>query len=547
MRIFGVFISSRISMLLTGVFVLLLLGSTSSLAQVTTSVDTTNIRIGEEIQYTITVEADSTDLVLFPEGQTFLPLEVIESYPVDTSFAQAKYRLIKKYGLTQFDSGRYQLPAQRVYVNDRAFTTDSALVAVNDVPVDTLKQKMFNIKPVIEVDSPPFNWWNLMYLLIPLLGGLAYWYYRRAQKQKEEAARVLPPYEEAMVALKTLDDRGLMSQNRAKEYYSRLTEIVKRYLDREIDDRALESTSSELIERLRMHKDAGNFEFDQATLRKLNDMLGRADLVKFARMQQMEGQANADRTLVEEVINETKEAIPEPTEEELMQTAAYQEQLRKKRRKKRLIYGVSSGAALAVISLVIVALVKGPETITDVVVDNVTKDLAMGRWIKSEYGSPAVILETPEVLVRQTQAGADSNGALAENRELFAAGDVRSFYVSVGSIKLAQTSDEVLAEAMEQALVELETNGASNMVVKRGQYETDQGIKGLKSYGEFTYTDPKGKEHSEPIQYEILLFAQQGALQQITMAYVANDEYTEGIKMRIERSVELEIAEGGTP
>ena len=55
------------------------LTSTGLKAQVKTQVDTTLIRIGEEIQYQIEVEADSTDLVLFPEGQSFLPLEVIES------------------------------------------------------------------------------------------------------------------------------------------------------------------------------------------------------------------------------------------------------------------------------------------------------------------------------------------------------------------------------------------------------------------------------------------------------------------------------------
>ena len=48
-----------------------------SFAQVTSSVDTTLIRIGEEIKYTIQVEADSTDLVLFPEGQSFSPLEMM--------------------------------------------------------------------------------------------------------------------------------------------------------------------------------------------------------------------------------------------------------------------------------------------------------------------------------------------------------------------------------------------------------------------------------------------------------------------------------------
>ncbi len=88
-------------------------------AQVTSYVDTTQIKIGEEIQYTIQVMADTTDLVLFPEGQSFSPLEMIESYKVDTTFEQTKYKLIKKYWLTQFDSGSYTIPRQRVVINNK--------------------------------------------------------------------------------------------------------------------------------------------------------------------------------------------------------------------------------------------------------------------------------------------------------------------------------------------------------------------------------------------------------------------------------------------
>jgi hypothetical protein len=69
-----------------------------SFSQVTTSLDSTEIRIGEELKFSIQVQADTTDLVVFPEGQTFLPLEVIEFYKVDTTYENAKYRLIKKYG-----------------------------------------------------------------------------------------------------------------------------------------------------------------------------------------------------------------------------------------------------------------------------------------------------------------------------------------------------------------------------------------------------------------------------------------------------------------
>ena len=105
----------------------------SSLSQVTSSIDTTQIKIGEEIIYSIYVEADSTDLVLFPEGQTFTPLEVIESYKIDSTFEKEKFRLIKKYGLTQFDSGHYTLPSQRVVINNKPFDTDSIQIEVADV------------------------------------------------------------------------------------------------------------------------------------------------------------------------------------------------------------------------------------------------------------------------------------------------------------------------------------------------------------------------------------------------------------------------------
>ncbi|MGB0950152.1 MAG: hypothetical protein ACPGU0_08625, partial [Marinirhabdus sp.] len=87
-----------------------------------------------------------TALVLFPEGQSFAPLEMIESYKTDTLRKDARYQFIKKYGLTQFDSGTYTIPQQRIVINGKGFNTDSVQVEVRDVAVDTTKQKMFDIK-----------------------------------------------------------------------------------------------------------------------------------------------------------------------------------------------------------------------------------------------------------------------------------------------------------------------------------------------------------------------------------------------------------------
>ena len=127
---------------LMGILILLLSFSAEA-QEVRTSVDTSSIKIGEQITYGITVEAEAEDMVVFPEGQTFEPLEMVESFPVDTSKVEGKYELLKKYALTQWDSGRYTIPQQKIIINNREFLTDSLLVEVNDVVVDTTKQKLF--------------------------------------------------------------------------------------------------------------------------------------------------------------------------------------------------------------------------------------------------------------------------------------------------------------------------------------------------------------------------------------------------------------------
>ncbi len=103
---------------------------------------------------------------------------------------------------------------------------------VNDVIVDTTKQKMFDINQRWK-QSPPFDWLSLLYWLVPILLiiGLAIYLFRRKRKTLHKATTAL---REAIVALKTLDNSQLLKENKSKEYYSSLNQIVKRYLDREL-------------------------------------------------------------------------------------------------------------------------------------------------------------------------------------------------------------------------------------------------------------------------------------------------------------------------
>ncbi len=512
-------------------------------SQVKAVLDTTSIKIGEEIKYSIEVESDTSAVVIFPEGQSFLPLEVIEFYDIDTTYEQSRYRLIKKYGLTQFDSGKYVLPPQMVRINENLFYTDSLLVEVADVVVDTTKQKMFDIKAPIDVPAVNGNWMLYVYWILiglAILGGIIYLLIRR-KKKKEAAKRQLPPYEEALVALQTLDSSEYLRNNQIKDYYSSLTEIVKRYLDREVDEAALESTTDELIDKLHLHKDSGHLDFDAETIAKLDKILKRADLIKFAKMNMESGQAQLDRKDIESIINETHEAIPEPTEEELMQDAIYQEKLLKKKKRRKVVLGISSFIAVIVVGFIVLSSIYGLQNVKDAVFGNYTKSLAEGSWVKSEYGSPAVILETPEVLVRQIDT---SNQVILSKglEDLFTYGDIQKrLFILVGSSQVPEGQQVDLAAILEEKLVLLEDNGATNLMVKDEPFSTEKGVSGIRAFGEFNIRISDNKFKKEKSEYELLLFSQDGAIQIVLLVNEKEDLYAQQIKERILNSVELEV------
>jgi hypothetical protein len=90
--------------------------------KITTSIDSSQIKIGSQFLLTIKASVNAKDKVVFPEGKFFGALEVLESFPIDTVKNNAQYELIKKYGLTQFDSGRYAIPKLLVNINQKSLS-----------------------------------------------------------------------------------------------------------------------------------------------------------------------------------------------------------------------------------------------------------------------------------------------------------------------------------------------------------------------------------------------------------------------------------------
>jgi hypothetical protein len=519
--------------------------------QVLTSIDTTKNKIGAEFKLILKTTVDTASKVAFPKLRNIGALEVIQSYPIDTIRKNASYELVKKYGLTQFDSGKYTIPSIRVLINNKAYLTDPVLVEVANVEVDTLKQKMFDIKDISAANNQTGNWWKYLLLLIVILGiaGLVYWLIKKNQKKKIEEEIFKTPIEKATSLLNNLEKKELWQNGEVKAYYSELTDIARNYIEEAIEIPAMESTTSELIQGLRAISVKKKMTLSLETIENLERVLKQADLVKFAKSKPLDFEISEDRNKIQKVILTLDNAIPvvvEETEDSVLNEAQRQNQIKiqlQKKKKARLVATIGAIVGFITAILLFFIFTKGFDYVKDTILGHQTKELLEGEWVKSEYGNPGVFIETPKVLKRidLTKTLPKEGMALIKEMQSFAYGSVLSdFYLMVSTLKFKQETELDLSKSLESTLQSLESQGAQNMIVKQEGFETKQGIKGIKGYGTFSKIDAKSQS-SAKLYYEILLFSQEGGLQQILILHEEGDTYANEVSDRVLNSVELKL------
>lgn len=541
------FESSHRSLVIGLLCIFYFLFSFASHSQVSSSIDSTKIKIGEQIIYKIEVETNPNDLVVFPEGQTFLPLEMVDSYPIDTIKNNDTYNLIKKYGLTQFDSGSYTIPRQKIIISDQTFLTDSLKVEVNTIVVDTTKQALYDIKPFIEVKKTGSDWWKYaLYILLALavVGGLLYWFiWRKKSLTEAEQIALLPPYDRAKLALKKLDESNYLENEALKDYYSELTFIIRRYLDEKVYDRALESTTDELINRLNLLKEGNQIDISKDDIKNLESILKRADLVKFAKSAPDIELAKMDRNTIDMGIDHVKEALPEPTEEEKLLDAKYQQQLERKAKRKKIIITVAIVVFLVLATLTAFSLKYGFNYVKDTIIGHDTKELLEGEWVTSEYGFPPIMISTPEVLKRlEVPIPDDLQGKMRLTTFGFEKGGRFTIVVSTNTLAQAQDSLDI-NQAIENNIRTLESQGARNILTHNEKFSTPNGADGVKTSGTMQFPLP-GTQNFIQGKYVLLSFVGNNQIiQQITIAWREDDVYGDEMAERILDSVELKKAE----
>ena len=519
--------------------------------EVKVATSTKNIKIGEQIEYTISVQAPADAVVVFPEGQTFGALEMVKTNPTDTLKEKGKFRLEKAYYLTQFDEGKYTIPQQKIQISHKDFYTDSLLVEVHNVAVDTLKQPLYDAKPIAEVTSPSSShlWlWIVLGIVALLLTAAALYFFvfRKKKLSAEEERKKLPPFERAIQDLKDLQNSKYLIESKHKAYYTRLTDIVKEYLEDEVHILAKESTTDELLAKINNLQKTGKLYLSTETINNLKRVLQNADLVKFAKSKPSDNNAEYDRETIENVVIKTKEAIPiVETEAETNQIAEEAKVTRPNRKlsrwQKRLIIGLCS-------LVLFLIFIFGYNKIR-LKYFSIYAQYNKVEWVTSDYGYPITELTTPEVLIRKQIVDIVEYKSIIDKQYTFYYGSLNSpLYIMTNIITFKKDAQNTASQQEGQdggltldpkkvneiVLSQLDKAKAKNITTLTEEYTSPNGAKGMKVFGKMSIPNEKGKYFNA--SYELYSFTENNALQQVLITYI-NEPNANKIAQRVINSI----------
>ena len=318
-------------------------------AQATAKISPIEMMIGEQATVTINANAPEgaqVEMPVFQPRQMLVPgVEVVSCQRPNINTLVLT--------LTSFDGNLYHLPSFTVKVNGKEQKTADLALKVMEVEVDTTKlDKFFGPK---DVQDNPFQWsdWSpafWMSVLILLLMGLTIYLYQRLRANKPIIARIkivkrLLPHQKAMKEIEQIKaDKMAISENQ-KEYYTKLTDTLRRYIEERYGFSAMEMTSTEIIERL--------MQTDQQSLEELRQLFTTADLVKFAKYSTMINENDANLVNAIDFINQTK--LENQPVEEVVKPQLSEEDVRsqKSRRLLKCLVGIFSTVVLLLFGYVV--------------------------------------------------------------------------------------------------------------------------------------------------------------------------------------------------
>ena len=284
--------SSRLLLLFTFYFLLSTFVSAQTKIHASATIDSTKIKIGEQLHLILSAEISSDIKIYFPQIPDSLNhVEVVDRTKIDTVKSEdGKFSTYKQtLTLTSFDAGQYFLEPFKFYYqnsskNIDSIATEAIQFQVETIPVDTTKE-FKDVKPPMDV---PFTWKEVMPYII---GGiiliaiivLSIWFFRKWQRKKgilKPNIPLRPAHEIALEELKKIQLENLWQQGFYKQYQSSVSDIIRTYIEQRFSIQAMEMPSDETLQHF---KGKNKMYIPKDAFEKLKYILQLADTVKFAK------------------------------------------------------------------------------------------------------------------------------------------------------------------------------------------------------------------------------------------------------------------------
>lgn len=250
--------------------------------------DSTQIMLGDQIFFNLEIYQPKEARIFLPDLKDTLSskIEILKAIPADTLIDNDdQLKITSRYLITSFDAGEHEIPSLHILFefmgHSDTLITARASLTVNSPEIDESKD-IFDIKPPFELPLTFIELLPYILLFFFLLAGVYVLFYfirwNRKKKEIEKTILIETAHEIALRELDNLKYEALWQKNQVKLYYTKLTDILRKYLENRFGLRAKESTSNEILATL--PEFIGDTEND---LELIRDILLKADMVKFAK------------------------------------------------------------------------------------------------------------------------------------------------------------------------------------------------------------------------------------------------------------------------
>lgn len=283
-----------------------------------------SLMIGDQVGLELGINVPEGFLVSWPALKDTISkhIEIVNFQDIDTTNKENTLILNRKLTITSFDSGYFKIPSYTFRFHHAGDTvsyearTPEQYIEVYTPAVDTTQAFKAIKAPVKEPYTfrEALPWILLGLLVIAIILGTV-WFVRNKKKKKplftSKPKPELPPHVEAMQRLEELKLAKVWQQGLVKEYYTQLTDIIRRYMERRYGFNAPEMTTDEILDELKM------LNINSDVTGKLKASLTLADLVKFAKAKPTPLENDVSLNNCIDFVEETKEVPvkPEPEKE----------------------------------------------------------------------------------------------------------------------------------------------------------------------------------------------------------------------------------------